>query len=148
MALKHDSRLSTADLVVSHQRPSCEPISREDMCCNACLLLMLGTSAGESGYEGFTQAFVLAILMVLGFIVVVCWASIFASALHRYVFKGDGRMWINGRAHDTDEVSTALTLGGRAVFLYTITRHSSLLCITLLPFQGSMCRRASSAWTR
>ena len=84
------------------------------MCCNGCLLLLLGTSAGESGFEGFTQAFALAILMVLGSIVVVCWATISASALHRYVFKGDGKMWIDGRTHDAGKVSTALNLGARA----------------------------------
>ena len=107
---------------------------------------MLGTSAGESGYEGFTQAFVLAILMVLGFIVVVCWASIFASALHRYVFKGDGRMWINGRAHDTDEVSTALTLGGRAaLFVYHHTSLQSALHHSLA-VSGQYVQKSFFGW--
>ena len=86
------------------------------MCCNACLLLLLGTSVGEGGFEGFTQAFTLAILMVLGSIVVVCWATISASALHRYVFKGDGRMWIDGHTHDPEKVSSALNLGAGVTF--------------------------------
>ena len=71
---------------------------------------------GESGFEGFTEAFALAILMVLGSIVLVCWAAISVSAFHRYVFQGDGKMWIDGHTHDSHKVSTALNLGATAAF--------------------------------
>ena len=122
----------------------------QDMCCNVCLLLLLGTSVGEGSYEGFTQAFALAILIVLGFFVLVCWASIFASALHRYVFKGDGEMWINGRAHDSDQVSTALNLGTRAAFC-GMPSHVTPLCFAPrmpLAVSGQHVQKSFLGWDR
>ena len=138
-------------VVVSYPRPSCQAFFPcQDMFSNVCLLLLLATSVGEGSYEGFTQAFALAILIVLGFFLLVCWASIFASALHRYVFKGDGKMWIDGRAHDSDQVSTALNLGTRAAFC-GMPSHVNPLCFAPrmpLAVSGQHVQKSFLGWDR